>query len=70
VPKNPKPEDSKITSDRVSIDVSDLRSRIENCGIDDSWHEIPFSRQCRIALKRGLDQMEKEKEIAKKNLDA
>jgi hypothetical protein len=64
VSKRTKSEDSKAA--RVSIDVSDLRTRIENCRTGDDWDEIPFSIKVRIVLKRGLEQIEQEKKIGEK----
>ncbi len=47
-------------ANRVPIDLTDLRERIENARSDSAWRELSLSKKARILLQERLDQIEKE----------
>jgi hypothetical protein len=47
--------------DRISIDISDLRDRIEACRDDFAWAELPLAAKVRVLLQERLEQVEAEK---------
>lgn len=47
-------------ANRVPIDLTDLRERIENARLDSAWKELSLSKKARILLQERLDQIEKE----------
>ena len=51
-------------SDRLSVDVSDLRERVENCRDDVAWGELPLAAKLRVLIKERLEQLESEKQNA------
>ena len=54
-------EDFVGQSDRLSVDISDLRERVENCRDDVAWGELPLAAKLRVLIKERLDQLEAEK---------
>ncbi len=54
-----------MAQDRISIDISDLRERIENARPDPLWKELSLSKKVRILLIEQLEQVEKEKTPSK-----
>ena len=53
-------EDFVGQSDRLSVDISDLRERVENCRDDVAWGELPLAAKLRVLIKERLDQLESE----------
>jgi uncharacterized lipoprotein YajG len=45
-------------ANRVSIDLTDLRERIEKVRSDSAWQELSLSKKVRILLQEKLEQME------------
>ena len=45
-------------ADRISIDLTDLRERIENALPDPLWKELSLTRKIRILLQERLDEIE------------
>ncbi len=43
---------------RASVDLSDIRERIENARSDPLWKEISMSKKLRILIQEGLKQIE------------
>ena len=44
--------------DRIGIDISDLRERIETCRDDVNWQESAMSVKCRTLIIERLEQLE------------
>lgn len=51
--------------DRISVDVSDLRTEIEACRDDVAWSELALSAKIRVLVKERLEQIKTEKEEVK-----
>jgi hypothetical protein len=47
-------------ANRVPIDLSDIRERIENARSDSAWRELSLSKKVRILLQERLEQIEEE----------
>lgn len=50
-----------MAQDRTSIDLSEIRERIENARSDPLWKELSLSKKVRILLVERLEQIEKDK---------
>lgn len=62
MPKPNPDKDKKEERDRLSIDLSGLRDRIQKCRDNDiAWSETNFTQKVRTVIKKGLEQFEKEK---------
>ncbi len=48
-----------MAQDRVTVDLTDLRERIEDVRSDPAWKELSLSKKVRILLQERLDQIEK-----------
>ena len=46
--------------DRYSIDLTELRERLEACRDDVSWEEMPLSVKIRVLLRERVEQLEAE----------
>lgn len=46
--------------DRISVDVSDIRERVENCRNDVAWSELPLAAKLRVLIIERLAQVEKQ----------
>lgn len=44
--------------DRISVDVSDIRERVENCRDDVAWTELPLAAKLRVLIRERLEQIE------------
>lgn len=49
-------------ANRVPIDLTDLRERIDNARSDSAWKELSLSKKARILLQERLEQIEKERQ--------
>lgn len=47
--------------DRISVDVSDIRERIEACRDDVAWAELPLTAKLRVLIRERLEEIEEEK---------
>ncbi len=47
--------------DRISIDLGDLRERIENVRDDTAWHELTITQKIRTLIRDQLEALEKHK---------
>lgn len=56
-----------MAQDRVPIDLTDMRARIEDARSDLIWKELSLSKKVRILLQERLDQIEKERFDNKKS---
>ncbi|BBD63541.1 hypothetical protein NIES2109_64160 (plasmid) [Nostoc sp. HK-01] len=50
-----------MAQERTSIDLSELRERIENARPDPLWKELSLSKKVRILLIERLEQIEQQK---------
>jgi hypothetical protein len=50
-----------VASDRLTIDIGDLRERIETCREDASWSELAMGGKIRALLRERLDEIEEER---------
>lgn len=48
--------------DRISVDVSDIRERVETCRDDVAWTELPLAAKLRVLIRERLEQIEAEKD--------
>lgn len=48
--------------DRISVDVSDIRERVESCRDDVAWTELPLAAKLRVLIRERLEQLEAGKE--------
>jgi hypothetical protein len=48
--------------DRISVDVSDIRERVEACRDDVAWTELPLAAKLRVLIRERLEQLEAEKD--------
>lgn len=55
------PDEAMAARDRISIDVSDIKARIENCRTDPAWRELPLSGKIRALVIEKLEEIEKGK---------
>lgn len=46
--------------DRISVDVSDIRERVEACRDDVAWTELPLAAKLRVLIRERLEQIEEE----------
>lgn len=53
--------------DRLSVDVSDIKDRIENCRNDAAWRELPLASKVRVLVIERLEQIEKDAAINTKS---
>jgi hypothetical protein len=44
--------------DRISVDVSDIRERVETCREDVAWTELPLAAKLRVLIRERLEQIE------------
>lgn len=49
--------------DRISVDVSDIRERVEACRDDVAWTELPLAAKLRVLIRERLEQLEAEKDL-------
>jgi hypothetical protein len=49
--------------DRISVDVSDIRERVEACRDDVAWMELPLAAKLRVLIRERLEQLEAEKDL-------
>ena len=49
-------------ANRVPIDLTDLRERIDNARSDSAWKELSLSKKAKILLQERLEQIEKERQ--------
>jgi hypothetical protein len=49
-----------VANDRLTIDIGDLRDRIETCREDPSWSELGMGGKIRALLRERLDEIEEE----------
>lgn len=47
--------------DRISIDLGDLRERIENARDDTAWQELTITQKIRTLIRDQLEALEKRK---------
>ncbi|HEY9831284.1 MAG TPA: hypothetical protein V6D26_11945 [Stenomitos sp.] len=47
--------------DRISIDLGELRERIENVRDDTAWQELTITQKIRTLIRDQLDALEKRK---------
>ncbi|MBD1919485.1 hypothetical protein [Phormidium sp. FACHB-77] len=47
--------------DRISVDVSDIRERVETCRDDVAWTELPLAAKLRVLIRERLEQIEAER---------
>lgn len=45
---------------RLSIEIEDIRERVELCRSDVAWKELPLSAKLRVLIKERLEQLEKD----------
>lgn len=48
--------------ERLSIDIQDIRDRVEDCRNTAAWREMSLSQKLRVLIIERLEQIEKEKE--------
>ncbi|MBD2115223.1 MULTISPECIES: hypothetical protein [Cyanophyceae] len=48
--------------DRISVDVSDIRERVEACRDDVAWTELPLAAKLRVLIRERLEQLESGKD--------
>ncbi|MBD2231451.1 hypothetical protein [Phormidium tenue] len=48
--------------DRISVDVSDIRERVETCRDDVAWTELPLAAKLRVLIRERLEQLEADKD--------
>lgn len=60
-------DDESLVSqrDRISVDISDIRERVENCRDDVAWTELPLAAKLRVLIRERLEQIESEKQLGK-----
>ena len=44
--------------DRISVDVSDIRERVEACRDDVAWTELPLAAKLRVLIRERLEEIE------------
>ncbi|NET55410.1 MAG: hypothetical protein F6K47_04235 [Symploca sp. SIO2E6] len=49
-----------MAQDRASVDLRNIRHRVENARSDKAWQLLPLSKKIRLLLEERLDQIEKE----------
>ena len=54
-----------MKADRISIDLTSLRERVENTRNDSAWKALSLSKKVRILLEERLDEIEREAKIQK-----
>jgi hypothetical protein len=54
-----------MKADRISIDLTNLRERVENTRNDSAWKALSLSKKVRILLEERLDEIEREAKIQK-----
>ena len=47
-----------MSKERLSLDVGDLKGRVEKCRKDPSWHELSFSGKLRSLILERLEQID------------
>jgi len=52
--------------DRISIDLGELRERIENVRDDTAWQELTITQKIRTLIRDQLDALEKRKKVKAK----
>ena len=58
-------KDSDVARDRLTLDITDLKERIEECRSDDpAWRELSLSGKIRALLVKQLEILEHQKKIA------
>ena len=48
--------------ERLSIDIQDIRDRVEDCRNTAAWREMSLSQKLRVLIIERLEQIEKEKD--------
>ncbi|MCY7278430.1 MAG: hypothetical protein LH702_33015 [Phormidesmis sp. CAN_BIN44] len=55
-------KDSDVARDRLTLDITDLKERIEECRSDDpAWRELSLSGKIRALLVQQLEELEQHK---------
>jgi len=47
-----------MSKERLSLDVGDLKGRVEKCRKDPAWHELSFSGKLRSLILERLEQID------------
>jgi hypothetical protein len=48
--------------DRISVDISDIKQRIEDCRNEPAWRELSLAGKLRALVIERLEELEKRKE--------
>jgi ribosome-binding protein aMBF1 (putative translation factor) len=53
--------ETMASRDRLTLDIADLRERIESVRGDAAWSEMSLAQKLRVLIRERLEQMEAEK---------
>lgn len=59
-------ENDSMAKERLSIEIGDIRERVEKCRIDPVWRELSLSGKLRALIVERLEELEAQNEGAKK----
>jgi ribosome-binding protein aMBF1 (putative translation factor) len=54
--------ETMASRDRLTLDIADLRERIESVRADAAWSEMSLAQKLRVLIRERLEQMEAQKD--------